>query len=135
MRKTALLSVLALAVTGCAGANTDSAEEFKGEKGKVAAVVEQLEKAAREDNPELVCEQLLTKGRLATVKDLGTNCRTGVKDAFKDADSFDITVDDITITGDSATAKVTSGRGSNKKSDTLALKREGTAWKVDSLSS
>ena len=47
-----------------------------------------------------------------------------MKDAFKDADSFDLTVDKITIEGDSATVKVTSGRGSNKKSDTLALKRE-----------
>ena len=56
VRKTALLSVLALAVTGCGGAASDSAKEFKGEEGKVAAVVEQIEKAAREDKPDAVCE-------------------------------------------------------------------------------
>lgn len=135
MRKPALLSVLALAVTGCGGAARDSAKEFKGEQAKVAAVIEQIEKAAREDKPDVVCDRLLTEARLALVEKLGTNCKTGVKDAFKDADSFDITVDKITINGDEATVKVTSGRGSNKKSDTLELKRAGADWKVDSLAS
>lgn len=133
MRTTVLLSVLALAVAGCGGAASDSAKEFTGEEAKVAAVIERIEKAARDDDADAVCETLLTEARLALVKQLGTNCKTGVKDAFEDADSFDLTVDDVTIDGASATAKVTSGRGSNKKSDTLSLKREGTAWKVDSL--
>jgi glycine/serine hydroxymethyltransferase len=135
VRKTALLSVLALGLAGCAGAASDSAKEFKGEQAKVAAVIEQIEKAARDDKPDVVCERLLTDARLKLVDTLGTTCKTGVKDAFKDADSFDITVDKITIKGDAATVNVTSGRGSNKKSDTLQLKRDGTAWKVDSLSS
>jgi hypothetical protein len=135
VRKTLLFSVLALTATGCGGAASDSAKEFKGEQAKVAAVIEQIEKAAREDKPDVLCEKLLTEQRLALVKKLGTTCKTGVKDAFKDADSFDITVEKITISGDAATAKVTSGRGSNEKSDTLELKREGTAWKVDSLAS
>ena len=135
MRKIVLFGVLALTVIGCGGAARDSAKEFKGEQGQVAAVIERIEKAAREDKPDVVCENLLTEERLALVKKLGTNCKTGVKDAFKDADSFDITVDKVTVSGDAATAKITSGRGSNKKSDTLELKREGTAWKVDSLAS
>jgi glycine/serine hydroxymethyltransferase len=135
VRKTLLFSLLALTATGCAGAASDSAKEFKGEQAKVAAVIEQIEKAARADEPDLLCDKLLTEARLALVQKLGTNCKTGVKDAFKDADSFDITVEKVTISGDSATAKVTSGRGSNEKSDTLELKREGTAWKVDSLAS
>jgi hypothetical protein len=133
--RTVLFGLLALTVAGCGGVASDSAKDFKGEQAKVAAVIEQIEKAARADKPDVVCENLLTEERLALVKKLGTNCKTGVKDAFKDADSFDITVDKITISGNAATAKVTSGRGSNKKSDTLELKREGTAWKVDSLAS
>ena len=136
MRKTVFCGVLALlALAGCGGAARDSATQFQGEEAKVAAVIEQIEKAAREDKADVVCERLLTQARLALVKKLGTNCKTGVKDAFKDADSFDITVDDITVKGTAATAKVTSGRGSDKKSDTLELKREGAAWKVDSLAS
>jgi hypothetical protein len=135
VRQAVLLGALALTFTGCGAAASDSAKDFKGEQAKVAAVVEQLEKAARQDKPDVVCDKLLTQARLALVKKLGTNCKTGVKDAFKDADSFDLSVDKVTIRGDAATVKVTSGRGSDEKSDTLELKREGTAWKLDSLAS
>jgi hypothetical protein len=129
------LCLVALVVAGCGGAARDSTKEFKGEEQKVAAVVEALETAARDDNADTVCARLFTSGRLAILKEQGTNCKTAVKDAFKDADSFDLTVDDVTISGNAATAKITSGTGSKEKSDTLDLKRDGAAWKVDSLQS
>jgi hypothetical protein len=127
------LCVLALAAAGCGGAPRDSAKSFKGEDQKVAAVVEQLEKAARADKPGTVCTTLLSATLLATLKKLGTTCTTGVKDAFADADSFDLTVDDVAISGDTATAKVISGTGSKEKTDTLELQRAGTTWKISSL--
>jgi hypothetical protein len=135
VRSTALLCLLTLAATGCGAAPKDSTKDFKGEEQKVAAVVERIETAARDDKPDTVCEELLTAARLKLIKKLGTNCKTGVKDAFKDADALDITVDKVTISGDAATAKITSGTGSKKKSDTLELKRDGAVWKIDSLRS
>jgi hypothetical protein len=135
VRTAAVLSLLALVATGCGAGAKDSTKEFKGEKQRVAAVVEQIEKAARDNKPDTVCSKLLTARRLKIIDDLGTTCRTGVKDSFKDADSFDLTVDDVTIKGDTATAKITSGTGSKKKSDTLTLKRDGTVWKIDALKS
>lgn len=135
MRTATILCALAVGVAGCGGSPRDSTKEFKGEEQKVAAAVEQIEKAARDDKPATVCDKLFTDARLAALKTQGTNCKTGVKEAFKDADSFDITVDDVTISGDSATAKVTAGTGSNKKTETLELKREGGAWKIESLAS
>ncbi len=135
MRTAALLCLLALVVAGCGGAARDSAKEFKGEEQKVAAVVEALEDAARKDDPDTVCAKLFTDSRLAVLKEQGTNCKTGVKDSFEDADSFDITVDDVTISGTAATAKVTAGTGSKKKTETLELKRDGAVWKIDSLKS
>jgi hypothetical protein len=133
VRTAALLSLLALVVTGCGGAARDSTKQFKGEEQKVAAVVEQIETAARDNKPDTVCTKLFTAGRLAILKEMGTNCKTGVKDSFKDADSFDITVDDVTINGGAARAKITAGTGSKKKTETLELKRDGAVWKVDSL--
>jgi hypothetical protein len=135
VRTAALLSLLALVVTGCGATKQDSTKQFKGEEQKVASVVEQIEKAARDNKPDIVCTKLFTKARLDALTKMGTNCKTGVKDSFKDADSFDLTVDDVTISGNTAIAKVTSGTGSKKKSDSLTLKREGTVWKVDSLKS
>jgi hypothetical protein len=119
-------------VTGC-GASTprDSSKKFKGEERAVAATVEQVESAARSNKPDVVCGKLLTNGLLQTLKRQGTNCRTGVKEGFKDADTLDITVKDVAISGDKATAKIESGSGSKAKSDTLELVRDGTTWKID----
>ena len=135
MRTAALICLLALALAGCGSASSDSTKEFKGEEQKVAAVIEDIEQAARDNKPDTVCTKLFTDARLAALKAQGTNCKTGVKEAFKDADSFDIAVDDVTISGNAATAKVTAGTGSSKKTETLELKRDGAAWKVDSLAS
>ena len=134
MRTFALICLLAVVIAGCgSSAPRDSAEEFSGEKAKVASPIEALETAARDRAPEIVCSQLLTERLLAQLKETGTNCRTAVKEAFDDADSVDLTVDQITISGDKATAKVTSGKGSDKKSDTLELTRDGVVWKIDLL--
>jgi len=136
VRSSALLCLLAVAFAGCGGAAPrDSAQEFKGEKAKIADPIEALETAARDRKPEVVCSQLLSDRLLAQLKEQGTNCKTAVKEAFDDADSIDLTVDQITIAGSKATAKVTSGTGSDKKSDTLELARDGVIWKIDQLRS
>ena len=102
-------------------------KEFKGEQAAVAAAVEDLESAARDNDAGETCTKLFSAGLLATIKEQGKNCETAVEDAFKDADSLDLTVDEVSITGTKATAKVTSGTGSNKKTDTLALEKVGAA--------
>ena len=77
---------------GLVAAPRDSAQDFKGEQHAVAAVVERLEAAGRDDKPDVVCTELLSTKLLAAVRAQGTNCKTGVGESFKDADSFDITV-------------------------------------------
>jgi hypothetical protein len=135
VRTFAALCLVAIAVTGCGSAPRDSAKQFKGEERKVAAPVEALEKAARANEPATVCAKLLTDRLLRQLKQQGTSCRTAVKEAFKDADNLDLTVDDVTIEGDSATAKIISGKGSKEKTDTLELARDGASWKIDLLRS
>ena len=133
MRTIFAVCVLVLTLSGCGATAQDSAQEFKGEEQKVAATVEQLEDAARADEAGKVCTALLDDALLTTLKRQGTNCTTAVKDAIADADNFDLTVDDVTISGDKATAKVVSGKGSEEKSDTLDLARDGSDWKIASL--
>src|ERR1044072_4656923 len=115
MRTAALICLLALALAGCGSASSDSTKGFKGEEQKVAAVIEDIEQAARDNKPDTVCTKLFTDARLAAIKGQGTNGNTGVKEAFKAAAAFDIAGDDETVSGNAATAKVTAGTGSSKK--------------------
>ncbi|MEA2154619.1 MAG: hypothetical protein QOE11_759 [Solirubrobacteraceae bacterium] len=135
MRSLAALCLLALALAGCGAAPRDSAKGFKGGERPVAAAVERLEKAARDDDPGFVCKKLLSAKLLTALRKQGTNCNTGVKEAFKNADSLDITVDDVAVSGASATAKVKYRSRSQDRTATLALDREGSAWKISSLGS
>jgi hypothetical protein len=133
MRMPVVLCVLALVLSACGATPRDSARDFSGAKRGVASTVEDLEDAARKDDPGRLCTTLLTDGLLTALKKQGTNCVTATKQAFKDADSLDLTVDEVTISGNTATAKVTSGTGSKEKTDTLELERDGTTWKVSAL--
>ncbi len=134
MRTAAILSVVALTVVGCGSGATDSAEDFEGEERAVARTIEQLEDAGRDSAERRICADLLADSLLDRLEKAGTNCTTAVREALEDTDSFDIKVDDVTINGDSATARVTSGRsGGNEQSDTLTLQRDGARWKISSL--
>jgi hypothetical protein len=134
MRSPLALCLVALALTGCgSAAPRDSAGEFSGEKRAVAAAVEAVEKAARENDTKRLCTQLLTDQLVAAVKRAGTDCVTAVRDSFKDASSKELTVDDVSIRGDTATAKVTSGTGSDEKTDTLQLLKTGADWRISAL--
>ena len=136
MRSALVLCLVALALSACgAAAPRDSAEEFSGDERTVAAAVEGMEEAARENDSDRLCTKLLTEELLTAVKEEGTNCVTAVRDAFKDASSKDLTVEDVSISGDTATVDVTSGAGSNEKTDRLELEKAGANWRISGLSS
>jgi hypothetical protein len=136
MRPAFALVLAALLLSSCgSAAPRDSAKDFSGAERDVATAVEDVETAARKDDADALCTRLLSDSLLATLKQQGTNCKTAVREAFKDADSVDLTVEDVTISGTKASAKVTSGTGSNEKTDTLELEKAGAAWKISSLRS
>jgi len=124
-----------VAIAGCGAAARDSSKSFNGEERTVARVMEDLEKAGRDGDEKKICTKLLSKTLLAALKKQGTNCTTAVKEAIEDTDSFDLKVQDVKISGPHATVKVKSGAtGSSEKTDQLDLEREGSTWKIASLS-
>lgn len=135
MRSALVLCLLALTLTACAATPRDSAKEFKGAEKPVAAAVEDLESAARDNDSAKACTKLFAPTLLATLKAHGTNCQSAVKDAFKDADAVDLTVEDMTINGTKAAVRVTSGTGSKKQTDRLGLEKVGADWRISSLQS
>jgi hypothetical protein len=136
MRTALTLCLLAFVLSACgSNAPSDSAEDFSGAERAVATTVEEMEDAAREDDPDRLCTELFSEQLLAALKRQGTNCATAAREAFEDASSKELTVEDVTISGDTATAKVISGTGSNEKTDTLQFQRAGSAWKISALQS
>jgi hypothetical protein len=134
MRPALLLCVLAMTLAACGGATpNDSAKHFKGAEHAVAATVEALESAAGKTDGAKVCTRLLAANLLASLKARAIACPAALKEAFKDADTLDLTVEHVTINGTKASAKVTSGTGSKKRTDTLGLEKVGADWRISSL--
>jgi hypothetical protein len=133
MRPVVVLCVLALGLSACGAAPRDSAKDFSGAKRDVATTVEDVEDAAGKDDVNRLCTKLLSDDLLAALKKQGTNCATAVKQAFKNADSTDLTVDDVSVGARTATAKVTSGTGSRKATYMLELEKVGASWKISSM--
>lgn len=133
MRPVVVLCALALVLSACGAAPRDSAKDFSGAKRDVATTVENVEQAARKDHADDLCTKLLSDDLLAALKKQGTNCATAVKQAFKNADSTDLTVDDVSVGAGTATAKVTSGTGPRKATYTLEFEKAGATWKISSM--
>jgi Putative lumazine-binding len=121
----ALAAVLAAAATGCGGA-ADSTGDFSGAEEDVAQVVEDLEKAAGEDEPRRVCTQLLAQ---ATARQLGAGCSRAVEQAFDRSDTFALSVEDVRVSGTTARARVATGRDEDQ-TEVLELVRERGEWRI-----
>jgi hypothetical protein len=121
---------LAALASGCAGANSSS-NKFKGEDHNVAAQVEKLQSAGETGDAKEICDELLAKQLRDRMQAGGSNCEQELDKAIKDADDFDLDVQKVTISGDTATAQV-KGRDEVRE---LELTREGGGWRVTSLGS
>jgi len=124
--------VLASLAAGCAGSSS-SAGKFKGEEKNVAEQVEKLQSAGQTGDAAEICDDVLSKALREQVEAPGSNCEQELDKALKDADDFDIDVEDVTITGTRATAKVKGrDRGTDRVRE-LEFVREGPDWRATSL--
>jgi hypothetical protein len=120
-----LLSTLAL--SGCTAANQHaSAGSFKGAERDVAQTIDDL-KAARD--PEEVCSRIFTDAFAKSLEADGHDCVDEVQATIRDTANTDMKVDDVTVSGDRATAKVSQ----NGKSATFELQKSGESWQISSL--
>ena len=128
MRRPAALTaaLTALALAGC-GAQSGTGD-FEGEDKRVAQVVVDLEEAATKSDERRICRQLLTTD---LVRSLG-DCNAAVDDALKVADTPEMTVEKVDVTGTTATAEVQFGRDPDAVRR-IELAKEGDAWKLADL--
>jgi len=120
-----LLAVLAL--SGCTTANQNaSAGSFKGAEKDVAQVVDDL-KASRD--PEEICSRIFTDAFAKSLEADGHDCVDEVQATIRDTANTDMDVDDVTVSGDRATAKVSQG----DDTATFELEKSGNSWQISSL--
>jgi hypothetical protein len=135
----ALAAVLGLAACGSA---KDSSGDFQGEQQKVAKVVEQLQKQGRNRDATKICSELLAPALVKQIETAATkanakqtSCAKVLKTGLNDADSFELQVKKVQITGTRAAVTVSSEAGGDKRIDQLTLQKVGAAWKIATLGS
>jgi hypothetical protein len=127
----AVASVLAL--TGCgAQQQQSSVDTFQGAEREVAQKVEDLQDAGSSREPENICSDILAASLVDDLKAAGTDCQAEMRKAIEDADDFELEVIDVTINGNSATARVR--QGDDGPTETMQFTREGGQWRATSLS-
>ena len=124
----ATLAVLATVAVGC-GAPTSSTADFEGTEQDVAEVIENLQQAATDDAPERVCETILSPKLTSR---LGDRCEDAVEAGFDDADTSELIVDSVRVTGNTARAQVFVGADEERK-ELMTLEKDGDRWKITSL--
>jgi hypothetical protein len=126
--------VLAALAAGC-GASTSSAGDFEGEERRVADVVEKLQSAGETGDAAEICNEVLARQLRDEMQAAGANCEQELEKAIKDADDFELEVEDVTISGDSATAKVRGQDQGEERVRDFEFVREGNGWRATSLGS
>jgi hypothetical protein len=119
---------LALAAAGCT-ASSSSSGKFQGAERDVATAIDDFSSAAKRKNEAKICDELLTKEFAQSLRSTGTNCETEISDAIADADDYDLTVKDVSVSGPTATAVVEN----NDKTATLRLEKVGQDWRIAGL--
>jgi len=128
----ALPLVLAALAAGCAG-NPSSTSEFEGEEQNVADTVEKLQTAGETGDAKTICDDLLASALREQVQAAGSTCEQELDKALADSDDFDLEVEDVTVSGSTATAKVRARVGDEDAVRDLGFVREGADWRVNKL--
>jgi hypothetical protein len=126
--------VLAALAAGC-GASASSAGDFEGEERRVADVVEKLQSAGETGDAAEICAEVLASDLREEMRAAGANCEQELDKAIQDADDFELEVEDVTITGDTATARVRGRENDEEAVRTFEFAREESGWRATSLGS
>jgi copper chaperone CopZ len=127
--------VAAVLLAGCTtqSTNNDDTNNFRGDQRLVANTVEDFESAASKGDQDKICRDLLAKDLVQQYAQRGGTCEKAVDGTLKDTDSFDMTVEKVTISGDQATANVKVDRGKKDINQSLTLVKQGAGWRISAF--
>ena len=131
-----LVVVLATAgLAGCGGAG-EAGAEFEGVESDVAEAIERLEtRGTRQESAGEICRDLLTTALAQRLAGDGGSCEREIRQAIADADFSQLSVTDVNVRGEAATARVESSAGETRRQATVELTRERGDWRVSAIRS
>jgi hypothetical protein len=134
MRRSLLALPLALAAlaAGC-GASGSTSAGFEGQEKAVADQVEKIQSAGEARDAKQLCDDVLATSLRDAIANAGSSCEVELDKAIRDADDFNLDVEDVTVTGDTAVAKVKTGSGDDAETRDFEFEKEGDAWRATSL--
>jgi hypothetical protein len=131
-------ALMAPGACGAGGSSSDTSK-FSGTEKDVAQAVFDLRDAVAKRDESKVCDTYMTAtlkaqlDRLARSSKRGADCADELKDSLQDIDSTDIKVKSVTVTGNTATATITTSVASGPDpTDVLHLQNEH-GWRLSSL--
>ena len=134
MRRSLLALPLALAAlaAGC-GASDSTSAGFEGQEKAVADQVEKIQSAGEARDAKQLCDDMLATSLRDAIANAGSSCEVELDKAIRDADDFNLDVEDVTVTGDTAVAKVKTGSGDDAETRDFEFEKEGDSWRATSL--
>lgn len=127
--------LVSLIGAGCASQSQDSAGDFSGEERAVAQTIEDLQEAGGDQDAEKICNDIVTS-QLAEQLSGGkgkTGCADRLDTSLEDVDQAELSVEDVTVSGTTATARVEQGTGDQTLMTTMKLEKVGPIWRVADL--
>ena len=131
----AAVATCAVLAAGCAPTTSSNTKlsNFRGDQRPVAQAVVDFQSAASNGDEQRICRDLLARAFAGRLAARGRGCPAAVHEAIRDADSLDMTVQSVQVTGARASARVKLETGDKDRTTTLALVREGARWRIAGL--
>lgn len=129
----AVIGVLCTAIGVSACGETSSTGSYKGESKKVAQTISNLQNDATTRNAGKVCSRDLAASVVKRLESNGDTCKKVLEKQLDEVDTYSLTVDSISVSGNDAKAKVKSIWSGKEKVHEVAFVKEGDSWKVASL--
>jgi hypothetical protein len=128
----AALALVALAVAACGTAEV-STSGYKGEAQAVARRVSAFQSDATASDQKKLCENDLAATVKASLRTASGNCESALKHQLSQIDTLELKIKSIEVKGNTAKAHVQSTWSGKTKESTLALVKEGGAWRIATL--
>jgi hypothetical protein len=126
-----VLCGLAFAVGLAACGETTSTSKFTGESHDVAQTLSDFQGNVTAREQKKLCENDLAASVTKRLQSVG-GCQAVLKKQLVQLDSTNLTIESVSVSGATATAKVKSTYSGKSRVTTVSLVKEGSRWKIAS---